>query len=558
MKPFDPRLARHAHAARGYLVTTVGLGLVTTALVLMQATLLAHVIAHAGRGVAALHASLIALGGVVVVRALTTYGGEVAALRASATVTSQLRRKLCVQLAETGPDRLAGQSSGEIATLMTRGLDALDPYFARYLPQLVLACLVPLAVLGRVAGADLISAITIAVTLPLIPLFMILIGLHTTARTARQWRLLARLGGHFLDVVEGLPTLKVFGRAKAQVETIRRVTDEHRQATMATLRIAFLSALVLELLATLATALVAVEVGLRLLNGRLGYETALLVLLLAPEAYLPLRAVGAQFHASTEGVAAAQQALDLLDAGRPATATPNLAVARVNLRTAEIRFNAVGLHFDARSEPALTDVSLAVRPGDRLALVGPSGAGKSSLLAVLLRLVEPTHGRVTVDGIDVQSVDPEAWRRQIAWVPQRAHLFAGTIADNIRLADADASDNDVRRAADAAGVTEFADRLPAGLDSAVGERGLTLSSGQRQRVALARAFLRDAPLLLLDEPTAHLDEGRADDLRDTVRRLAHGRTVIVVSHVHGWTADADRVITMSAGRLVRELEAAAS
>ncbi len=319
MKPVDPRLLRHAAAARGYLILTVGLGLATTALILAQAGLLAHALAApaTGIGVAALAATLGVLLAVLAARAVTAYGGELAALRAAAAVKSQLRRKLTAHALRLGPAWLGGQQAGEIATLSTKGLDALDPYFARFLPQLVLAFLVPVAVLIRVGLADWVSALVIAVTLPLIPLFAVLIGLQTRAQTERQWQLLARLGGHFLDVVEGLPTLKLFGRARNQTEVIAEVTDAHRRATMRTLRVAFLSALVLELSAAVATALVAVEVGLRLLAGHLPYQTALLVLLLTPEAYLPLRAVGMQFHASMEGVTAAGRACEILDTPVP-------------------------------------------------------------------------------------------------------------------------------------------------------------------------------------------------------------------------------------------------
>ena len=319
MKPVNPRLLRHAAAARGYLILTVGLGLATTALILAQAGLLARALSApaAGIGVAALGATLGVLLAVLAARAVTAYGGELAALRAAAAVKSQLRRKLTAHVLRLGPAWLGGQRTGEITTLSTKGLDALDPYFARFLPQLVLAFLVPVAVLIRVGLADWVSALVIAVTLPLIPLFAVLIGLQTRAQTERQWQLLARLGGHFLDVVEGLPTLKLFGRAKHQTEVIGEVTDAHRRATMRTLRVAFLSALVLELSAAIATALVAVEVGLRLLAGHLPYQTALLVLLLTPEAYLPLRAVGMQFHASMEGVTAAGRACEILDTPVP-------------------------------------------------------------------------------------------------------------------------------------------------------------------------------------------------------------------------------------------------
>ncbi len=315
----DRRLRRYAGAARAHLAVTVVLGLAGTGLILAQAGLLARVLATAARGdvAAALSGTLAALLVVVAARAAVSYGGEVTALRAAATVKSQLRQALTVRSLQLGPVWLGGQRAGEISTLSTKGLDGLDSYFARYLPQLVLSVLVPIAVLVRVAAADWVSAVVIAVTLPLIPVFAVLVGWHTKAQTRRQWRLLATLGGHFLDVVEGLPTLKVFGRAKAQEDVIGKVTEDYRAATMSTLRVAFLSALVLELAAAVATALVAVEVGLRLLYGHLGYETALLVLLLTPEAFLPLRAVGAQFHASMEGVAAAGRVFEILDTATP-------------------------------------------------------------------------------------------------------------------------------------------------------------------------------------------------------------------------------------------------
>jgi ATP-binding cassette subfamily C protein CydD len=561
VKPFDPRLMRHASAARGYLITTVALGLAGTGLILAQAGLLARLLASAATGTTAgvLLGTLAALLIVLVARTGASYGGEMTSLRAAAAVKSQLRTRLMAQVVRLGPSWLSGQRAGEITTLATRGLDALDAYFARYLPQLVLACLVPVAVLIRVAFADWISAVVIAATLPLIPVFAILVGLHTRARTQRQWLLLARLGGHFLDVVEGLPTLKVFGRAKAQSEILRQATDAHRGATMATLRVAFLSAFVLELAATLATALVAVEVGLRLLAGHLSYETALLVLLLTPEAYLPLRNVGTQFHASVEGAAAAEQAFAILDLpvpGRPAPQAGH-AVGTSDLRQDIICLQDVTVCYPGRDRPALDDVSLAIHPGDRITLTGPSGSGKSSLLALLLRFCDPAAGTITAGRSELTTIPADEWRAQIAWVPQDPHLFAATVAQNIGLGRPGASPEELARAAGLAGAAEFIEVLPQGYDTPLGERGLRLSAGQRQRIAIARAFLRDAPLLLLDEPTAHLDPLSASQIRQALERLMTGRTVIHVTHRPyggGGGAGPGRLLTLDAGRLSQSID----
>jgi ATP-binding cassette subfamily C protein CydD len=568
VKPLDPRLLRYSAAARGYLAVTVALGLAATGLILIQASLLARLLAGAatGTGLTVLAGALVALVGVLVARAAASYGGEVTALRAAAAVKSQLRRRLVDHALRLGPSWLARhrpQMSGEVTTLATRGLDGLDAYFARYLPQLVLACLVPVAVLIRVAFADWISAVVIGVTLPLIPVFAILVGLHTKTTTQRQWRLLARLGGHFLDVVEGLPTLKLFGRGKPQAEVVGKVTEEYRAVTMSTLRVAFLSGFVLELAAALATALVAVEVGLRLLAGHMSYQTALLVLLLTPEAYLPLRAVGAQFHASTEGAAAAHDVFEILDTPVPASVDPNTPTAapnlpalnplapgrRVSLRDDTIKLSGVSLAYPGRDRQALSAVNLVIRPGDRITLAGPSGAGKSSLLALLLRFAEPTGGRIEVGGVDLRSIPVAEWRRQISWVPQQPYLFTTSVAANIALGKPAASQAAIARAAQAAGAAEFIDGLPGGYATEVGERGLRLSSGQRQQVALARAFLRDAPLLLLDEPTAHLDAVSARRLEDAITTLMADRTVIQVTHSKNQTRYIGRILTLDHGTL---------
>jgi ATP-binding cassette subfamily C protein CydD len=561
VKPLDPRLVRSTAAVRVHLAVTVACGFAATALILLQAWLVARAVAGAtAGGAAALGATVAAVGAVALARAALSYGAETAALRSAARVKSDLRRRLVRHVAAADP---ATTDAGELATLATRGLDALDDYVARYLPQLVLAALVPAAVLVVVFRADWISALVIALTVPLIPVFMALVGMHTQERTRRQWHLLERLGGHFLDVVEGLPTLAVFRRAKAEAALIRRVTGDHREATMGTLRVAFLSAFVLELLATLAVALVAVEVGLRLLYGRLDLETALLVLILAPEAYLPLREVGARFHASMEGVTVAERVFAVLE--RPGAARPPAVPVRPAARPV-VRFAAAGLTHPGRDAPALDGLDLVLHPGTTTLVTGRSGAGKTSLLALLLRFAEPTAGRVLVSTgagsgtpapgddreVDLRDTDPDEWRRRIAWLPQHPSLFDASVADNIRLGLPDAPDDAVRRAVRRAEAQAVVEALPQGYDTPLGEHGHRLSAGQRQRIALARAFLRqdvlDAPLVLLDEPTAHLDPEHAAAVRAGVARLLRGRTGVIVAHDEGWADLADAVVHLAGGR----------
>ncbi|MCC2274958.1 thiol reductant ABC exporter subunit CydD [Streptomyces sp. ET3-23] len=543
MKPVDPRLLRYASATRGFLAASVLLGLAGAGLVVVQAMLIAEVVTGAfqhGRTAGQLVVPLGLLAAAGAGRAVVSWLTELTAHRASAAVKSELRRRLLDRATRLGPD---APDTGELTSLATRGVDALDAYFARYLPQLGLAVVVPVAVLARIVSADWISALVIVLTLPLIPLFMALIGWVTQSRMDRQWRLLSRLSGHFLDVVAGLPTLKVFGRAKAQAESIRAITADYRRATLRTLRIAFLSSFALELLSTLSVALVAVGIGMRLVGGELDLRTGLMVLVLAPEAYLPLRQVGAQYHAAAEGLAAADQVFAVLETEPAVEGT----LPAPDARTAALTVERLVVRYPARAEPALAGASFEVRPGETVALVGPSGAGKSTLLNVLLGLARPTSGRVLVGGTDLSSLSPGSWRDQVAWVPQRPHLFAGTVAENVRLARPDATDAQVQHALREAGALDFVSMLPDGTDTRLGENGAGLSAGQRQRLALARAFLADRPVLLLDEPTAALDGEHEAAVVDAVRRLAAGRTVILVVHRPALLAVADRVIRIAPG-----------
>jgi ATP-binding cassette subfamily C protein CydCD len=541
VKPIDPRLLRHARATRGFLVAVVALGALGAGLVIAQAMLIAEVVVGAFQhrmAVSALGTPLLLLVAVAVGRALVGWLTELAAHRASAAVKSELRGRLLERATRLGPGWLSGQRTGSLVALATRGLDALDGYFSRYLPQLGLAVVVPVAVLARIVTEDWVSAAIIVGTLPLIPVFMVLIGWATQSRMDRQWRLLSRLSGHFLDVVAGLPTLKVFGRAKAQAESIRRITGEYRRATMRTLRIAFLSSFALELLATISVALVAVTIGMRLVHGEMDLYIGLVILILAPEAYLPLRQVGAQYHAAAEGLAAAEEIFEVLETPVPVSGSRTVPEGPLS-------FEGVTVRYPGRSGDAVSEVTFRVEPGETVALVGPSGAGKSTLLGVLLGFVAPAEGRVLAGGVDLADADQEQWRSRIAWVPQRPHLYAGTIAENVRLARPGADDDAVRRALRDAGALEFVDALPEGAATELGEDGAGLSAGQRQRLALARAFLADRPVLLLDEPTAALDGATEAEVVAAVRRLAAGRTVLLVVHRPALLQAADRVVRLA-------------
>jgi thiol reductant ABC exporter CydD subunit len=550
----DRRLLRESGAARAQLWLAAGLGVAMAATVVAQAALLAHVIASAAvhhTALARLGGSLAALAAAIVARALLAGAFETSGRIGATHVMSELRGRLAEQLLIRSPVSRVDDRTGELAVAAVQGVDALEAYFAGYLPQLVLAAAVPVAVLLWVAPVDAIAAGVLALTIPVLIVFMILVGSGARARARARWRALALLSGHFLDVVRGLETLRAFRREAAQAETIERVSERYRVETMGTLRVAFLSALVLELCAMIGTALVAVTIGLQLDGGHLSLQAGLTVLLLAPELYGPLRAVGQQFHASTDGMAAAERIFAVLDAP-PALTAPASGGGRVPDPAREpLRFEAVSFAYPDRPELVLRELELELPAGAITALVGPSGTGKSTVAALVLRLADPTAGRVSCGGHDLREIAPEAWRTQVAWVPQRARLFAGTIAENIALAVPGAPCERISAAAHAAGLEDLLGQLPDGLETRVGEGGRGLTAGQAQRVGLARAFLRDAPLVVLDEPTAHLDADTAAAVGEGIARLTEGRTTLLIAHDARLAARAEHVVRLVDGRAHR-------
>ncbi|MFB7886524.1 thiol reductant ABC exporter subunit CydD [Cellulosimicrobium cellulans] len=559
MKPLDPRLLRHARAARGYVVLTAVLGFATAALVVAQAVVLASVLAPAIQGtadLADLGPRVGLLAGVVAARAATSWAQERFALRAATRTVAELREQVVTHAVALGPRWLASGRGPEVATLATRGLDALEPYMVRYLPQLLLAATVTPATLAVVLGLDWVSAVIIAVTIPLVPIFMVLVGRLTAGTSERRLVVMQRLGAQVLDLLAGLPTLLAFGRARGPEKRVRALGDANRRATMGTLRIAFLSGMVLELLTTLSVAVVAVGVGLRLVHGGMELEPALAVLVLAPEVYLPLRQVGLHFHASTDGIAAAEQAFAVLDEEAPepgTTPAPALSGTTLALRGVSVRAG-------DRDVLAPADLDLELRLGASgrvVALTGPSGAGKTTTALVLLGLVRPDRGTVTLtapgaEPLDLADVEPATFWPQVAWLPQRPVLAPGRLRDVVA-GGLPVSDADLDRAARTAGLDAVLATLPDGWDTAVGRGGVGLSVGQRQRVALAAALLDDparVPLVVLDEPTAHLDARGEQVVLDAVRTFRdQGRTVVVVAHRASLVRAADDVVGIRSAAL---------
>lgn len=551
------RLTRSSRAARAHLASTAGLGLLATALIIAQATLLAQVIVAAflgGDSLSTLTPQLLWLAAISLARGLVDAGFEATGRIGAARVMAELRSRLVRQLLLVRPGALQGERSGELAAAAVQGVDALEAYFARYLPQVFLAALAPLFILVWTFPRDWEAAVILAITAPLIPVFMVLIGRLAERSTRRRWRRLSRLSARFLDLVGGLETLRAHGLAESQGRSIAAAGESYRRETMATLRVGFLSALVLELLAMIGIALVAATVGIQLAEGSLGLTAGLTILILAPELYMPLRRLGAQFHASADGMASAERIFAVLDqpaavsapSGAPASVASGAPTAAPDPRRAGIAVRGLRFSHPGRDE-VLRGIDLDIDAGETVALTGPSGGGKSTLLSLLLRLADPSAGTIECDGIDLRAVDAEAWRRQVAWVPQRPTIFAGTVEENVRLADPQATGWSVIEAARGAGLLDFARCLPEGMGTPIGEGGRRLSAGQAQRVGLARAFLRDAPLLLLDEPTAHLDEETELEVAAAVAHLASGRTALLVAHRPELARQADRVLELRDG-----------
>jgi len=485
--------------------------------------------------------------GLAFLRAVLAWSSDVSAQKLASDIKGDLRHRLLNHIFSIGPSFTRKERTGELVSVLFEAVEALDAYFSQYLPKLALAALIPISFLFFIFPLDLTTALVLAFTAPLIPFFMILIGSATTALTQRQWRVLSRLSAQFLDILQGLTTLKIFGRSREQVKLIALMSKHFRESTMNILRVAFLSALVLEMVATISTAIVAVEIGLRLLYGRMSFDHALFALLLAPEFYLPLRSLGARFHMGAAGVTAAKRIFEILETEAQ---DPDAVQRPTFAKVPHITFHNVHYQYEERGLVAVKDVSFSLHPGKKVAIVGPSGSGKSTIADLLLGFIHPSQGKIFVDDHPLETIDPAFWRSFLTLVSQEPYLFDGTVLENIQLANPNATPSKVQRAADLAQADSFIRDLPNGYETQIGERGQRLSSGQVQRIALARAFLKDAPIVVLDEATAHLDPENEVLIRKAIHQLIRGRSTLLIAHRLGTVLDADKILVMHKGRIL--------
>ncbi len=548
----DQHLLREAGIARTALLASLGANALLSIIIIVQALLLSQSINRVfqkGEDLRAVSPLLLALLVVISLRGLMSYFGSQASAHLAIRVKNSLRKRLMTHLYALGPGHIHSERSGDLVLTATEGIEKLDGYYRDYVPGLFTALFLPLLILVVVLPVDLLTFVVMLITAPLIPFFMALIGMAAGALAKRQFFEMRYLGAHFIDVMQGFTTLKVFNRSQYQIETISRITGQFREATMRVLRVAFLSAFTLEMLATLSVAIVAVEIGVRLINTGISFEQALFLLVIAPEFYLPLRALGAKFHNATEGKAAAERLFDVLDDSQQIEGSEkSIAVPQKML----IRFEDVTLTYDSATAPTLRNVSFEIKPNQWVVIVGVSGSGKTTITNLLLRFLQPDAGRIVIDGMNLSSISIEQWREQIAWVSQSPYLFNATIAENICFSRPEAPEVQMVAAAQAAGAHEFILQLPMGYQTLCGERGLRLSGGQAQRIALARAYLRQSPLLILDEPTSSLDPESEADIIGSLNQMTQGRTVLIVTHRLSLSVGADHIIVMDNGTVAEQ------
>lgn len=553
-------LMQTAKHARKWVTLSVIVGLVNGILLILQASLLAHIvngafITHMPRNL--LMGAFIGLLVLIAVRAGLTWVREVIGFHASATVRTGIRQQLFDHLNALGPIRAQQLGvSGQLSSQVIEQVESLHGFFAQYLPQMALAVLLPVVILCFVFPLSWLGGLILLITAPLIPLFMALIGMGAASLNQKHFQTLARLSANFLDRLQGLTTLKYFHRAKDQLGVIAQVSDDYRQTTMSVLKIAFLSSAVLELFSSVSIALLATILGLSFLgyidighySGVMTLTTGLFILLLAPDFYLPLRDLGTHYHARAEAVGAAEEILKVLQTLLPEQGTQSDWDANQKMA---IRFDKVNFTYPGR-KPTLVDFTATFAAGSKTAIVGPSGAGKSTLLNVLLRWIVPGSGDVHINEQVLSTLSADSWYAQLGWIGQTPKLFVGSVRDNIVLAKPDASDAAVQQAIEQAGLTAWIATLPQGIETLIAEANVGVSGGQAQRIALARIFLKDAPVLLLDEPTASLDATTEREVLSRLWEFAQHKTVIMLTHRLTDLDKMDQVIVLDEGEIVAQ------
>ncbi len=502
-----------------------------------------------------LNTPLLALLGLMLIRAVLAHYTEYFAFQGATKIKLALRRELYCKLTQLGPAFIEQQHSAALTELLHQGVESLEEYYAKYLPAVAFCAIIPIAILAVVVPVDWLTGLIFLVTAPLIPLFMILIGLKAEQLNQQHWQQLSRMSNHFLDILQGLAQLKLFNASRAEAKAIASIADKYRRSTMSVLKVAFLSSFALEFLATLSVAMVAVTVGFRLYWGELDFAVGFMLLLLAPEFYQPFRQLGSTYHAKMKGVAAAEKMLEILQTEPSQLAEEPLQDKALTIFSCQpeltIEFNKVSFNY-TKNRVALADVSLQITEPGLYAIIGPSGAGKSSLIDLLLGFLQPSSGTILINRQHLSRIERSSWQRQLAWVPQNPQLIYGSILENIQLADPNASIEQVKTAGAAAGVDRFVHQFACGWDHLIVEQGVGVSGGEKQRIAMARVFLKRAPILILDEPSAHLDAATANWLESTLEEYAKDHYVILISHRLNSIKKSKNIFLLDQGELLAQ------